>query len=329
MVDDGSSDRTAALARRTAGSRPDFRLTAAGELPPGWTGKAHACWRGAQGGESEWLCFIDADTLAAPPLLRSAVAYAEEHGIDMLSIEPEQILGTFWERVILPAGMFIIAFFASDLRAINDPHAAEAAANGQFILIRRRVYQAIGGHAAVRGEISEDTALARRVKQAGFHTLLAGSRDLIRVRMYTRLGEIWEGLSKNAVNMVSSRRTALLIALEGLLVGWLSLLLPAWAAANWITEPGTPALCGLLADCRRVAGPGRHPDGRRALLPHSHRLRAALPPGIHPDRRHRRQQRALLRGGTHTVERARLCAGRQGSEAGPGGEAAAGERDGT
>ena len=226
VVDDNSTDRTAAIARQAAGDRDGFRIVSAGDLPAGWTGKSHACWQGACGAGGPWLAFIDADTTAAPELLATAVGYAETHGIDMLSLEPEQELGGFWERVVLPAGMFMMAFFATDLQAINDPGSAEAAANGQFILIRRQVYEAVGGHAAVAGAISEDTALARRVKAAHFQTLLAGSRDLIRVRMYTSLAEIWEGLSKNAVNVVGSRRAAVKTSLEGIALGWGALLLP-------------------------------------------------------------------------------------------------------
>jgi len=248
VVDDNSTDQTVAVARRTAGERPGFSIVAAGELPAGWTGKPHACWRGASGFRGEWLAFVDADTVASPELFATAVAYAETHGIDMLSLEPEQEMVGFWERVILPAGMFMMAFFATDLRAINDPDCTDAAANGQFILVRRQVYETVGGHAAVAAAISEDTALARRIKAAGYRTMLAGSRDLIRVRMYTRFAEIWEGLSKNAVNVVGSRRAAVRTALQGLGLGWGALLIPLWGAlAAGATLPVLLLTVGSLA----------------------------------------------------------------------------------
>src|SRR5690348_1801597 len=105
VVDDSSSDDTATAARAAAAKDRRFRVIAAGPLPAGWTGKSHACWRGAMATESEWLCFLDADTVPAPPLLRSAVVTARRERLDFLSLEPRQELGTPWERLIIPAGL--------------------------------------------------------------------------------------------------------------------------------------------------------------------------------------------------------------------------------
>jgi chlorobactene glucosyltransferase len=247
VVDDGSTDGTADIARLHGAGRDRFRVIPAGELPDGWVGKSHACLQGVRQADGDWLCFLDADTRPRSRLLRTAVALAEEQGLDMLSLEPEQELGSFWERVILPAGMFMMAFFIIDLKAVNDPRRQEAAANGQFILIRRKAYETIGGHAAVRDEISEDLALVRRAKAAHCSTLLMGTRNLLGVRMYHNLGEIWEGLSKNAVNQVNSRGRAALIATGGFLFAWAAVALPIAAFLVWSIEPGAMTLCGAAA----------------------------------------------------------------------------------
>jgi chlorobactene glucosyltransferase len=227
VVDDNSSDDTAAIVADITRSRPGLKLLQAGALPGGWTGKTHACWQGFRAAQGSWLAFIDADTTASPALLSSAVNFAEAENIDMLSLQPFQELKTFWERLIIPAGLFMIAF-ASDLRAINDPIKPDAAANGQCILIRRQVYESIGGHAAVRSQIAEDTALARRVKLAGYRTYMAGAARLIKVRMYTGLKPLWEGLSKNAVDVVKNIRAAVFFSFGALVLGWASILLPVW-----------------------------------------------------------------------------------------------------
>ena len=89
-------------------------------MPPGWLGKPHACWRGAEGATADWLCFIDADMRAEPLLLASAVRAAEAQGIDLLSLQPFQELGSLAERLVVPAGLLIVAC-AKDLRDIDDP----------------------------------------------------------------------------------------------------------------------------------------------------------------------------------------------------------------
>jgi chlorobactene glucosyltransferase len=232
VVDDNSGDETAAIVGGLAQSRPDLRLLSAGALPDGWTGKTHACWQGFRATHGRWLAFIDADTAASPTLLSSAVNFAEAQNIDMLSLQPFQELQTFWERLIIPAGLFMVAL-ASDLRAINDPSKPDAAANGQCIFIRRRVYESIGGHAAVRSQIAEDTALALRVKSAGYRTHMAGAAHLIKVRMYTGLETLWEGLSKNAVDVVKNNRAAVFFSFGALVLGWASILLPLWILVGY------------------------------------------------------------------------------------------------
>ena len=87
--------------------------------------------------------------------------------------------------------------------AVNDPRSPAAAANGQYLLIRRDAYEAIGGHAAVRGEVLEDVALARRAKDAGIRLFFAPDEGLVRVRMYTTFRAMWEGWTKNLCPLVT------------------------------------------------------------------------------------------------------------------------------
>lgn len=228
VVDDNSTDDTASIVTNLSESNTCLRLMRSRPLPDGWNGKSHACWQGAAKGGAEWICFIDADTTAGPELLITSVAFADTYGIDMLSLAPRQELLSFWERLTIPAGYLLISFF-TDFRAINNPEAPDAAAIGQFILIRRTVYESVGGHAAVNGEISEDSALARIVKQAGFRTYIMDGKDVISVRLYTGLRSLWEGLSKNATDIVGGVKRAVLASLAGIFLGWSPVLFPLWA----------------------------------------------------------------------------------------------------
>lgn len=215
LVDDNSSDETADVAWQVAGHDPRFRLRRGAALPQGWTGKSFACWQGARAAPTaEYLCFVDADTAAQPGLIRAAVDYAEKHELDMVSLEPFQELGTVGERLVFPCGLYLMAA-SQDVGRINSPVDPAAAANGQFILMTRAAYDAVGGHAAVRSEICEDSALARLAKRRGFRFRLLGAERFIRTRMYSGWASLWAGLGKNATELAGSPGQTVLIAAAG------------------------------------------------------------------------------------------------------------------
>jgi chlorobactene glucosyltransferase len=229
VVNDASTDATPAIVRQLAVEDSRVLLLEAGPLPGGWAGKPRGCWAGSlAAGDSDWLCFLDADTVAEPDLLATAAREAVRRNLDMLSLEPRQEMGSPWERIVLPAGFFLIAF-CLDLRRVNHGEASEATANGQFILIRRAVYEAVGGHAAARAEICEDKALARAIKRAGDKIALIGAEKLIRTRMYTGWTSLWEGLSKNVTEMLGGPLRTTLIAAFALFLGWVAVIAPVWA----------------------------------------------------------------------------------------------------
>lgn len=265
VVDDGSTDATARIVAEASAKAANLRLLEAAPLPPGWFGKSHACWQASRGATAEWLCFVDADTCPAPALLAAALGTAQRRGLDMLSLEPFQELGGFWERLVLPTGFLLLAFFR-DLRRFNDAGSAAATANGQFILIRRAVYEAVGGHEAVRSEIAEDKRLAERVKHAGYRVADLGGERLIRTRMYTGFRSLWQGLSKHAAELAGGVGRLLLYAAAGVVLGVAEIGLPAWSASRLIAAPGSGnavaatvlAAAGTLALLGIRAGTLRH-----------------------------------------------------------------------
>jgi chlorobactene glucosyltransferase len=241
IVDDNSTDGSAAIVRRAAIEDRRICALAAGELPKSWFGKPHACWQGALAAHAEWLCFIDADTVAEPGLLRSGVACALQRRLGLVSLGPFQQLTFFWDRLLIPIGLLAIAV-TQDLARIGAPDVDDAVVNGQVLLVNGGSYFAVGGHAAVRSEVCEDAALARRVKAAGQRIALIGAERLVRVRMYRTLGELWEGLSKNIVQTYGGSARAVAIAVAAAVVGWSSLLLPAAAIVAAARVPSATAI---------------------------------------------------------------------------------------
>ncbi len=193
VVDDGSEDGTAEEAA-AAGARvvtPDAR-------PPGWAGKSWACQQGAAQATGELLLFIDADVRLAPWTAQAAVRQVLHDKADWLSLFGRWELVGFWERVLVPViGWFIRG--AVDLAEANAPTgpADRAFANGQFILVRRAAYEAVDGHAAVRGEVLDDVRLAQALRRAGTVGRLLYSPAAFSVRLYESLGDIVQGYTKN------------------------------------------------------------------------------------------------------------------------------------
>jgi len=112
------------------------------------------------------------------------------------SYSPEQVVSGFWEKAVMPV---IFAELAAHYRPaeVSDPNSPAAAANGQYILIRREAYDAIGGHAAVADKILEDVELARAVKRSGRKILFRFGADAVRTRMYRNFSQLREGWTKN------------------------------------------------------------------------------------------------------------------------------------
>jgi glycosyltransferase involved in cell wall biosynthesis len=192
VVDDHSTDRT----REIAESFPQVRVIEAGPLPAGWTGKNNAVTTGARQAKGEWLLFTDADTVHLPGSLARAIVEARESQVDLLSYSPEQIAVTFWEMAVLPV-VFAELARQYPLAKVSDPNSPEAAANGQYILIKRAAYDAVGGHAAVAGDILEDVALARAMKSSGRKIRFRYAADAVRTRMYRNYQQLRDGWTKN------------------------------------------------------------------------------------------------------------------------------------
>lgn len=201
VVNDQSTDRTGEILSDLAARIPKLKVLAAGELPHGWVGKNHAISVGAAAAHGHWLLFTDADTYHLHGAMRRAIADAIEQDASVVSYSPEQEMESFWERALIPLVFCRLAARFSYSR-INDPKQSDAAANGQFILVSREAYDAVGGHASVAGQILEDVALARRIKEAGYRIFFSAPQGVVRARMYRSFGSMWQGWTKNLYPLV-------------------------------------------------------------------------------------------------------------------------------
>ncbi|MEZ2346637.1 glycosyltransferase family 2 protein [Terriglobus sp. RCC_193] len=217
VIDDSSTDETFAIASKLAEGRDGVQVLRAEPLKSqrkGFTGKNAALWFGAQqpvAQTAKWLLFTDADTLHEPNSLHRAIVEAERHDVALLSYSPKQINANLAQRAVMP---LIFSELASTYppKKVSDPSSPIAAANGQFLLVRRQVYFDVGGHKAVAAEVLEDVALAQKVKRR-YAIRFRYAPEAVSARMYRTTAEMVEGWTKNLALLFRNPLFMALIAL--------------------------------------------------------------------------------------------------------------------
>jgi cellulose synthase/poly-beta-1,6-N-acetylglucosamine synthase-like glycosyltransferase len=161
-----------------------------------FTGKTNACWFGAEQSRGEWLLFTDADTVHEPGDLLSAIREAERTGAALLSYSPRQIVSGFWQQALMPLVFSELAAVYPPSQ-VNDVDNSLAAANGQFLMVEREAYFAVGGHRAVGKSVLEDVDLADAVKRTKRRLRFRYAPDALSTRMYAGFKDMVEGWTKN------------------------------------------------------------------------------------------------------------------------------------
>jgi chlorobactene glucosyltransferase len=216
VVDDRSVDRTPEILTTLAREDPRLTVVAGSDPPADWLGKPHALHLGARAADGELLLFADADVRYDPRALRDAVVVMEDRGLDLLAFFPRFENRGFWENVLLPflsVAVFLGFGFLARFRRV--PLAMGAGAGN---LVRRRAYEAVGGHAAIRKAVVDDVRLAVVAKRAGFRVAAFRAEDRVAVRMYRGFRQVWNGFTKNVAWAYSGAGGVVLFALTVLLL---------------------------------------------------------------------------------------------------------------
>jgi hypothetical protein len=207
VLDDASTDSTAALVRDIARTDARVRLESAPPLPPGWCGKQHACFVLSGLARHDLLVWIDADVRLAPDALSRMSAFMQQHpAVGLLSGFPRQETGTFAERLLIPLIHFVLLGFLPLEMMRQSLNPAFGAGCGQLFMARRESYQRAGGHAAIRASLHDGITLPRAFRKAGIATDLFDATDLASCRMYRSGKETWLGLAKNATEGIAAPR---------------------------------------------------------------------------------------------------------------------------
>ncbi len=265
ILDDHSTDGTRQQALAAADGDSRLRIIKGGTLPAGWLGKTWACQQLGQAAAGDILVFADADVQWGAGALAALVSQAEKTNADMVGVWPTQETVTWAERLVVPLMGMVIVGYLPVLATHHLRLPAFAAANGQCLLFRKPIYEAIGGHAVVKDEIVEDVMLARRVVAAGGRLRIADGNQLIGCRMYDGWQAVRRGFGKNIMAGYGENLLALTLATVfhwAVFLGpWLLLLFPTtpgypwWPLALIVLSVGFRALTAAVTRQRPLDSP--------------------------------------------------------------------------
>jgi hypothetical protein len=230
VLDDGSTDATPAILAAIDDAR--LHVLKGGSLPPGWSGKQHACARLAEHASHDLMVFVDADVRLSKDALSRMAGFMQRNDVGLASGFPRQITQGPAEILLLPLIHFLLLGYLPMRRMQRDLSPALGAGCGQIFVARRGAYARAGGHAAISASLHDGITLPRAFRRAGIMTGLFDATHLARCRMYQSSAAVWEGLTKNATEGMA--KPVALPIWTGLLAGGHVLpflLLPGWLAA--------------------------------------------------------------------------------------------------
>jgi glycosyltransferase involved in cell wall biosynthesis len=199
VLDDHSSDQTAAIVRQIAAKDSRVRLLVGRPLPRGWQGKTFACQQLATHARSSTLLFMDADVrITRADTLSRLTTFMRQSDAVLLSGVPHEITASWMERLMVPLIHFVLLGFLPIARMRLTSHSGYAAATGQVLAVRRRDYMRLGGHASIADRAHDGLALCRRFRAAGLRTDLFDATDTFACRMYQNANQVWRGFGKTA-----------------------------------------------------------------------------------------------------------------------------------
>jgi cellulose synthase/poly-beta-1,6-N-acetylglucosamine synthase-like glycosyltransferase len=264
VVDDRSTDRTGEILDRMAMADPRLRIVHVRELPPGWLGKNHALWLGAEKATGEFLLFTDADIVMDPSALRRAVGAMVAGRLDHLTATPDIERPSALFEMFIGAFSLFFTLFTKPWKA-KDPESPSHIGIGAFNLVRASAYRAAGGHRAIAMRPDDDLKLGKLLKKNGFRQDFVFGQGMLRVEWYASVRELIQGLMKNAFSGVDYRVWVVVVSTVAQLVvlvwPFLALILTS-GATRWLNLASVLVLLALcwinapLAGVRRWHGLG-------------------------------------------------------------------------
>lgn len=244
VLDDGSSDATARVARGIGRGDDRLRVVTGDATPSGWVGKNWACAQLARLARGDVLIFCDADVHAARGAVQQTISLMHEHSAAVATAIPRQRFSGWLDRAVVPLVTQLPVAALLPLRlASRSPRPSLVMGNGQWMAFTRSAYHRTGGHEAVRGEVVEDLVLARRAKEVGVRVVMAAAPRTLEVTMYRRASDVREGFTKNLYPLMGGRWTTVSVLAT---LHFLVLIVP-WAVPLAIGSAGWLPLALLLA----------------------------------------------------------------------------------
>ncbi len=197
VLDDNSTDNTAAIVKELAAKDGRVKLYIGEPLPEDWAGKPYACYQLAQKAKGDWLLFVDADTRHEPHMLRSTLVLAMEEKASLLSGFPRQLATSFTQKVIIPVFYFILLGWMPLWLLHRSKKSKPSMAIGQFFFFSKNEYWRIGGHKAVKSKIVEDVFMGMEIAKHGGRHIAVDLSPVVSTNMYDDLGSTWRGLARS------------------------------------------------------------------------------------------------------------------------------------
>lgn len=227
IVDDHSQDATASIATQIAAENraaARLRIVPSTSLPEGWTGKLWALNTGVASAEAaspDFFWFTDADVTHAPDTLRRLVSKAVRDRFDLTSLMVLLHASSLPERALIPPFLYFFLMLYPP-KWISDDELRTAGAAGGCVLLKRQTLERIGGFAAIRGEVIDDCALGRAVKQENGRVWMGLTRKSASLRQYVTFAEVRELIARTAFTQL--RYSPLLLAgtVAGMLLTYLA-----------------------------------------------------------------------------------------------------------
>jgi hypothetical protein len=233
VYDDDSSDGTDRLVESYAARDARIRLVRGSALPEGWGGKVHALHRLSQEAQGAHLLFLDADVTLLPGAVDRAIATLEAERLDVLSLYPQGVFGSWGERVFVPCMVYYFHLLGAQWVVRRGGKPPAVAINGQFMLWRRASLEGLGGYARIHDAWLDDMTIGKVAVAEGLSVSYRPGRGLARCRMYTSFATTWAGFVKHTWDSFS-QPTPVYLALHA----WLFMALVApWAllaASPWV-----------------------------------------------------------------------------------------------